>query len=101
LILIKSLKCIAEPSFSGDCFSYTYNPDPEEKQKQEFKLSYFVSYRIFEFVILFSQENVTKTRLEYERCLEQFNLAKAKHEEQKSKGSKRSDEYRDRYIKVI
>lgn len=46
------------------------------------------------------QENVAKTRLEYERCLEQFSLAKAKHEEQKSKGSKRSDEYRDRYIKV-
>lgn len=46
------------------------------------------------------QENVAKTRLEYERCLEQFNLAKAKHEEQKSKGSKRSDEYRDRYIKA-
>ena len=46
------------------------------------------------------QENVAKTRLEYERCLEQFSLARAKHEEQKSKGSKRSDEYRDRYIKV-
>jgi hypothetical protein len=46
------------------------------------------------------QENVSKTRQEYERCLEQFNLARAKHEEQKSKGSKRSDEYKDRYLKV-
>jgi hypothetical protein len=43
---------------------------------------------------------VTKTRLEYERCLEQFTLARSKHEEQKGKGSKRSDEYRDRYMKV-
>ena len=41
-----------------------------------------------------------KHRIEYERCVDQYTSAKAKLEEQKSKGSKRTDEYKDRYLKV-
>ncbi|XP_023340966.1 tyrosine-protein kinase Fer [Eurytemora carolleeae] len=46
------------------------------------------------------QENVQKLRLEYERCMDQYTGAKAKLEEQKSKGSKRLDEYKERYSKT-
>jgi len=46
------------------------------------------------------QDNVMKHRVEYERCVDQYTSAKAKLEEQKSKGSKRTDEYKDRYLKA-
>ena len=45
------------------------------------------------------QEGVAKTRTEYEKCLEAHSQAKARFEEQKSKGSKRVDEFKDRYQK--
>merc|ERR1719471_2059712 len=45
------------------------------------------------------QEGVAKTRAEYEKCLEAHSQAKARFEEQKSKGSKRVDEFKDRYQK--
>ena len=41
-----------------------------------------------------------KLRVEYERSVDQYSSAKAKLEEQKAKGSKRTDEYKDRYVKV-
>ena len=43
---------------------------------------------------------IFKARVEYERCAEQFSSAKAKLEEQKARGSKRTDEYKDRLTKV-
>ena len=48
------------------------------------------------------QDNVNRTKGEYERCLEQYQVSKAKFDEQsaKAKGSKRIEEFRDRYIKV-
>jgi len=46
------------------------------------------------------QENVMKLRVEYERSVDQYTGAKAKLEEQKAKGSKRTDEYKDRYVKA-
>jgi len=45
------------------------------------------------------QEGVAKTRAEYEKCLESHASAKTRYEEQKSKGSKRVDEFKDRYQK--
>jgi len=47
------------------------------------------------------QDNVMKQRIEYERSVDQFSSAKSKLEEQKAKGSKRTDEYKDRYVKAI
>ena len=41
-----------------------------------------------------------EVRIEYERCVEQFTSAKAKLEEQKARGSKRTDEYKDKLVKV-
>merc|ERR1719309_1147537 len=41
-----------------------------------------------------------KQRIEYEKCLEAHSQAKVKFEEQKSKGSKRIDEFKDRYLKA-
>lgn len=46
------------------------------------------------------QDNVMKLRVEYERSVDQYSSAKAKLEEQKAKGSKRTDEYKDRYVKA-
>ena len=46
------------------------------------------------------QEGVAKTRAEYEKCLEVHSQSKARFEEQKSKGSKRVDEFKDRYQKA-
>merc|ERR1711915_675167 len=46
------------------------------------------------------QDNVMKLRVEYERSIDQYVGAKAKLEEQKSKGSKRTEEYKDRYVKA-
>jgi len=45
------------------------------------------------------QDGVAKTRAEYERCLDNHTLSKGKYDEQKSKGSKRVDEFKDRYLK--
>ena len=42
-----------------------------------------------------------KLRVEYERCVDQYTGAKAKLDEQKAKGSKRTEEYKDRYVKVV
>ena len=47
------------------------------------------------------QESVARVRAEYERCVENHNITKAKFDEQKSKGSKRIEEFKDRYSKVI
>ena len=46
------------------------------------------------------QDNVSRLRGDYERCLENHNSAKTKYEEQKVKGSKRLDEFKDRYLKA-
>ena len=46
------------------------------------------------------QEGVAKTRAEYEKCLENHSQSKARYDEQKSKGSKRVDEFKDRYHKA-
>jgi len=46
------------------------------------------------------QESVARTRSEYERCVDNHNVSKVKFEEQKSKGSKRIDEFKDRYLKA-
>jgi len=46
------------------------------------------------------QDSVGKVRIEYERCVEQFTSAKAKLEEQKARGSKRTDEYKDKLVKA-
>ena len=47
------------------------------------------------------QDNVARTRGDYERCVENYNTSKAKYDDQKSKGSKRIDEFKDRYLKVF
>ena len=47
------------------------------------------------------QENVARVRGEYERCVENHNITKSKFDEQKSKGSKRIEEFKDRYSKVF
>ena len=41
-----------------------------------------------------------RLRSDYEKAQDQYNTAKSKLEEQKSKGSKRMDEYKDRFVKV-
>ena len=41
-----------------------------------------------------------RLRSDYEKALDQYNSAKSKLDEQKAKGSKRLDEYKDRFIKV-
>jgi len=46
------------------------------------------------------QESVARVRGEYERCVENHNITKSKFDEQKSKGSKRIDEFKDRYSKA-
>merc|ERR1719495_1546543 len=46
------------------------------------------------------QENVARVRGEYERCVENHNITKFKFDEQKSKGSKRIEEFKDRYSKA-
>jgi len=46
------------------------------------------------------QENVARVRGEYERCVENHNITKSKFDEQKSKGSKRIEEFKDRYSKA-
>jgi len=46
------------------------------------------------------QDNVGRTRADYERCVENYNSSKAKYDDQKSKGSKRIDEFKDRYLKA-
>merc|ERR1712198_42126 len=46
------------------------------------------------------QESVARTRSAYERCVDNHNVSKVKFEEQKSKGSKRIDEFKDRYLKA-
>ena len=48
----------------------------------------------------YAVEGVAKTRAEYEKCLEVHSQSKARFEEQKSKGSKRVDEFKDRYQKA-
>lgn len=46
------------------------------------------------------QDLVSRTRAEYERCIEIHANTKTKFDEQKSKGSKRIDEFKDRYMKA-
>ena len=46
------------------------------------------------------QDNVGRLRTDYERCVENYNSYKQKYDEQKSKGGKRIDEFKDRYLKV-
>ena len=46
------------------------------------------------------QDNVTRLRGDYERCVETYNTARNKYEEQRNKGSKRIEEFKDRYLKV-
>jgi len=46
------------------------------------------------------QDAVAKTKAEYERCLDNHLSTKGKYEEQKNKGSKRVDEFKDRYLKA-
>lgn len=46
------------------------------------------------------QDNVTRLRGDYERCVESYNTARNKYEDQRNKGSKRIDEFKDRYLKA-
>ena len=46
------------------------------------------------------QDNVTRLRGDYERCVESYNSARNKYEDQRNKGSKRIEEFKDRYLKV-
>lgn len=46
------------------------------------------------------QDNVARLRGDYERCVENYNSCKAKYDDQKLKGSKRIDEFKDRYLKA-
>ena len=46
------------------------------------------------------QDSVIKLRVEYERSVDQFTSARSKLDEQKAKGSKRTDEYKDKLLKV-
>jgi len=46
------------------------------------------------------QDSVMRLRSDYEKALDQYSTAKAKLEEQKAKGSKRLDEYKERYVKA-
>ena len=46
------------------------------------------------------QDNVSRLRGDYERCVDSYNAARNKYEEQRSKGSKRIEEFKDRYLKV-
>ena len=46
------------------------------------------------------QDNVARLRGDYERCVDNYNSCKAKYDDQKLKGSKRIDEFKDRYLKV-
>ena len=41
-----------------------------------------------------------RLRTDYDKALDQYTNAKAKLDEQKAKGSKRLDEYKDRFVKV-
>ena len=47
------------------------------------------------------QEAVSRLRSDYERCTENCQSCKARYEEHKSKGSKRIDEFKDKYLKVF
>ena len=47
------------------------------------------------------QDNVSRLRGDYERCVDSYNTARAKYEDQRSKGSKRIEEFKDRYLKVL
>ena len=47
------------------------------------------------------QEAVSRLRSDYERCTENYQSCKARYEEHKSKGSKRIDEFKDKYLKVF
>lgn len=47
------------------------------------------------------QDSVARLRSDYERCVENYQSCKAKFDDQKAKGSKRIDEFKDRYLKVI
>jgi len=46
------------------------------------------------------QDSVIKLRVEYERSVDQFTSARSKLDEQKAKGSKRTDEYKDKLLKA-
>jgi len=46
------------------------------------------------------QDAVVRARAEYERCIDVYGGTKAKLDEQKSKGSKRIEEFKDRYTKA-
>ena len=47
------------------------------------------------------QDSVARLRGDYERCVDNYTSCKAKYDEQKGKGSKRIEEFKDRYLKVI
>ena len=46
------------------------------------------------------QDNVARLRGDYERCVDNYNSCKAKYDDQKLKGTKRIEEFKDRYLKV-
>ena len=46
------------------------------------------------------QDNVARLRVDYERCVDNYNSCKAKYDDQKQKGAKRIEEFKDRYLKV-
>lgn len=46
------------------------------------------------------QDTVVRLRAEYERSVENYKSSKAKYEDQKSKGTKRIDELKDKYLKA-
>ena len=46
------------------------------------------------------QDNVVRLRAEYERSVENYKSSKAKYDDQKSKGTKRIDEFKDKYLKA-
>ena len=46
------------------------------------------------------QDNVARLRGDYERCIDNYNSCKTKYDDQKLKGTKRIDEFKDRYLKV-
>jgi len=46
------------------------------------------------------QDSVARLRGDYERCVDNYTSCKAKYDEQKGKGSKRIEEFKDRYLKA-
>jgi len=46
------------------------------------------------------QDSVARLRGDYERCVDNYSSCKAKYDEQKGKGSKRIEEFKDRYLKA-